>query len=377
MLYCLLTLESCSFQVRERCSLGGKQHRVGGAFANCVSSGCRWPGTQSKMFVFFGSARGAPGLTHCRQEMLLSSETCWAHHLEGIEGFGDVEAPVSNRGKWSAEIGQVIVMCSTFARSELQSTSENRRSKSDVGCFGSAMPVFHVGPGSGFEADTRKRSSGIASKAKVHSATSFWQMWRGGRYLKIRGLCRVLTSSHHEPGGTILVSNILPIATYVFVGLGSLSLGQSLLAIRLIGYQGEVLRLLQLQLPFMYNSCFDSPLPPVVNGFAADFESFAVAPLLLCKTRDAVGPRVEVEVSIVSTVGWSTQVLTSRPRTSAAAHEVAISILALGLRDWGDSGLAVAGVPLAGRMWAETCLPMIIQPWGGQLAVAYQRHSPL
>ena len=57
MLYCFLTLESCSFQVRKRCSLGGKQHRVGGAFANCVSSGCRWPGTQSKMFVFFGSSR--------------------------------------------------------------------------------------------------------------------------------------------------------------------------------------------------------------------------------------------------------------------------------------------------------------------------------
>ena len=88
MLYCLLTLESCSFQVRKRCSLGGKQHRVGGAFANCVSSGCRWPGTQSKMFVFFGSSR-SPGINkHCRQ----------------------VEAPVSNTGRWSAEIGQVIVM---------------------------------------------------------------------------------------------------------------------------------------------------------------------------------------------------------------------------------------------------------------------------
>ena len=54
------------------------------------------------------------------------------------------------------------------------------------------------------------------------------------------------------------------------------------------------------------------------------------------------------------------QVQTSMPRTSAAAHEVAISILTLGFRDQGDSGLAVAGVPLAGRMWAETCLPIII-----------------
>ena len=29
MLYCLVTLESCSFQVRKRCSLGGKQQRGG------------------------------------------------------------------------------------------------------------------------------------------------------------------------------------------------------------------------------------------------------------------------------------------------------------------------------------------------------------
>ena len=50
MLYCLVTLESCSFQVRKRCSLGGKQQRVGGAFANLGSLGCgtcvqldRWP----------------------------------------------------------------------------------------------------------------------------------------------------------------------------------------------------------------------------------------------------------------------------------------------------------------------------------------------
>ena len=57
-------------------------------------------------------------------------------------------------------------------------------------------------------------------------------MWRGGRYLKIRGAGRVLTSSHHEPGGTILVTNILLIATYVFVGLGSVSRGQAPVIIR-------------------------------------------------------------------------------------------------------------------------------------------------
>ena len=85
-----------------------------------------------------------------------------------------------------------------------------------------------------------------------------------------------------------------PPTTNMFVGLGSLSRGRSLLVIRLIGYQGEVLRLLQPQLPFMYNSCFDFPGPPVVTGFAADFESCVIVPLLLCKTRHAVGPRVEV-----------------------------------------------------------------------------------
>ena len=82
----------------------------------------------------------------------------------------------------------------------------------------------------------------------------------------------------------------------------------------------------------MYNSCFGFPWSPVVNGFAADFETFVIVHLLLCKTRDAVGPRVEV--SIVGIVGWSVQVRTSRPRTSAAAHEVAISILTLGFRDY-------------------------------------------
>ena len=117
-------------------------------------------------------------------------------------------------------------------------------------------------------------------------------MGRGGGYLKIRGLCRVLTSSHHEPGGSIL-NHILPPTTNVFVGLGSLWLSQSLPAIRLIGYQGEVLWLLQPQLPFMYSSCFDFPWPPVVTGFPADFESFVIVSLLLCKTRDAVGPRVK------------------------------------------------------------------------------------
>ena len=88
-----------------------------------------------------------------------------------------------------------------------------------------------------------------------------------------------------------------------------------------------------------------------------------IVPLLLCKARNAVGPRVEV--SIVSIVGWSMQVPTSTSRTSAAAHEVAIGIRTLGFRGWGNSGLAVAGVPLAGRMWAETRLPMIIQPDDG------------
>ena len=149
----------------------------------------------------------------------------------------------------------------------------------------------------------------------------------------------------------------------MFVGLGSLSLSQSLPAIRLIGFQGEVLWLLQLQLPFMYNSCFDFPWPPLVHGFAADFESFVIVPLLLCKTRHAVWPRVEV--SLVSTVGWSMQVRTSTSRTSAAAHEVVTGIPGLGFRDQGDSGVAVAGVPLAGRMWVERCLPMIIQPDDG------------
>ena len=110
-----------------------------------------------------------------------------------------------------------------------------------------------------------------------------------GGHFKIRGVGEVLTSSHHEPGGTILVSNVLPPTTNLFVGLGSLSLslGQSLLAIRLIGYEREVLWRLQPQLPFMYDSCFDFPWPPVVNGFAADFEflllylSFFARPVML------------------------------------------------------------------------------------------------
>ena len=92
-----------------------------------------------------------------------------------------------------------------------------------------------------------------------------------------------------------------------------------------------MLWLLQPQLRFMYNSRFDFPWPPVVNGFAADVESCVIVPLLLCKTRNAVGPRVEV--SIVSIVGWSMQVPTSTSRPSAAAHEVAMSILTLGFRD--------------------------------------------
>ena len=56
------------------------------------------------------------------------------------------------------------------------------------------MLVFRIGSSSGFEAETRKRSPGIASKARVHSATEFWQMGRGGGFLKIRGLCRLLFS---------------------------------------------------------------------------------------------------------------------------------------------------------------------------------------
>ena len=91
-----------------------------------------------------------------------------------------------------------------------------------------------------------------------------------------------------------------PPTTNVFVGLGSSSRGQSLLAIRLIGSQGEVLWLKQPQLPFMYTSCFDFPWPPVVNGFAADFESlllylsFFARPVMLWR---------RVEVSIVSIFG--------------------------------------------------------------------------
>ena len=77
-----------------------------------------------------------------------------------------------------------------------------------------------------------------------------------------------------------------------------------------------MLWLLQPQLPFMYNFGFDFPWPPVVNGFAADFGSFVIVPPLLCKTRHAVGPRVEV--NIVSLVGWAMQVPTSTSRTSAA-----------------------------------------------------------
>ena len=81
--------------------------------------------------------------------------------------------------------------------------------------------------------------------------------------------------------------------------------GQPPPAIRLIGYQGDGVWLLEPQLPFMYNS--------LVNGFAADFGSFVIVPLLLYKSRDAVGPRVEV--SIVSIVGRPMQVWTSTKRT--------------------------------------------------------------
>ena len=48
----------------------------------------------------------------------------------------------------------------------------------------------------------------------------------------------------------------------------------------------------------MYNACFDFfPWPPIVNGFAADLESFAIVPRLLRKTCHAVGGRVEVRRS--------------------------------------------------------------------------------
>ena len=76
------------------------RHHRGGEKAKC------WPGAQSKMFVFFGSARSAGISKHCRQEMLLSSETCWAHDLGGIVGFGVLEAPVSNTSRLLAEISK-------------------------------------------------------------------------------------------------------------------------------------------------------------------------------------------------------------------------------------------------------------------------------
>ena len=44
-----------------------------------------WPGTQSKVVcVFFRVSPRSAGINkYCRQEMLLSSETCW--DLDGIE----------------------------------------------------------------------------------------------------------------------------------------------------------------------------------------------------------------------------------------------------------------------------------------------------
>ena len=127
-----------------------------------------------------------------------------------------------------------------------------------------------------------------------------------------------------------------------------------------------MLGLLQPQLPCMYNSCFDFPWPLVVHGFAADFEHLVIVPFRLCKTRHAVGPRVEV--SVVSIVGWSKQARTSTSRTSAAAHGVAIGILTLGFRDYRVTPVLRLRVYLSlvgCRMWAETCLPMIIQPDDG------------
>ena len=52
-------------------------HRGGEKKAKC------WPSAQSKMFLFFPGQQSLPA-----EEMLLSSETCWAHDLGGIEGFG-------------------------------------------------------------------------------------------------------------------------------------------------------------------------------------------------------------------------------------------------------------------------------------------------
>ena len=111
-----------------------------------------------------------------------------------------------------------------------------------------------------------------------------------------------------------------------------------------------MLWLLQPQLPFMHNSCFDFPWPPVVNGYAAVFGSFVMVPLLLYKSRDAVGPRAEVR---------------ARQGPPPQLMKLRLTSLRWGFRDQGDSGVAVAGVPLVGRMWAETCLPMIIQPDDG------------
>ena len=140
------------------------------------------------------------------------------------------------------------------------------------------------------------------------------------------------------------------------MGLGSLSLGKSLLAIteKCCGHYSR--------------SCHSCTTPALIFlGHPWSMSSPLISsPLLLylsffARPRHAVGPRVEV--SLVSIVHWSMEARTLTSRTSAAAHEVAINILALGFRDQGDSGLAVAGVPRAGRMWADTCLPMIIQPW--------------
>ena len=77
-----------------------------------------------------------------------------------------------------------------------------------------------------------------------------------------------------------------PPTTNMFVGLGSLSRGRSLLVISLIGYQGEVLRLLQPQLPFMYNSCISLGHPwslasPLISSPVLLYLSFFARPVML------------------------------------------------------------------------------------------------
>ena len=50
------------------------------------------------------------------RDMLRSCDSCWAHDLDGIEGFEVLQA--SDTRRWSAEIGQVILMCKHLCASE-------------------------------------------------------------------------------------------------------------------------------------------------------------------------------------------------------------------------------------------------------------------